>query len=711
MAVAGGPGAVTAVPVRPGGPPGFVLDETLSVHGRREHNVRMHDTRRRPGLVSRALDGPLAGPVLGVLCVPAALVGLVLALGPGGRSMSGLLHDNVLNNLVNAVTLGVLAAALIRLRPGNRVGWLLLGVAWCNGLAIAGEGWALASYHEPLPARSLAAWLGSWPWVLGLLAGPLLLPLLYPTGRTTSRFAHRLAVAISAAVLAVAGCLALLDDAYDGAVPGHRLGVNPISQGHAQQPLGALAVGAAVLALLLGVVAWGHTVRRLWRARSPEREQLAWLLTLAVPLILVAPLNQPWLSFAVQAVSPVLLLVGIVRHDLFDIKRVLRSGLVYGVLTATAVGAYFAIVALITRVTLAGTVPSLFAAAAVALVVVPLHRWLQRWVGRLVYGDRRDPVRALARVSAGIRGDAGDPSAMLPLLGGVAEAVRSPYVAVAAPDGSLLAEVGDAGERSRLHRVPLAWVGEPVGELLVAPRSDPDRFGAADRRLLDALAGPVAAAVRAGQAVGEVAASRARVLAVREGERSRLRADLHDGLGPALSGIALGLEAAESSLGSHPQRVPEILGVLRPEVERLVGEVRGILDDLGPDDVDLLGAVRGHVEAVVASGHAVELSHAGLGDRLPNEVAVVAQRIAAEALSNAVRHAAASRINVCLIGGPEALTVEVADDGRGTLAPRQGGIGLESMRRRAESVGGLLAVHAVPGVGTTVRATLPVGAR
>jgi signal transduction histidine kinase len=91
-------------------------------------------------------------------------------------------------------------------------------------------------------------------------------------------------------------------------------------------------------------------------------------------------------------------------------------------------------------------------------------------------------------------------------------------------------------------------------------------------------------------------------------------------------------------------------------------------------------------------------------------VAVAAQRIAGEALRNAVRHARATRISVSLTAAPGALTVEVDDDGSGAVAPRDGGVGLESMRRRAEAVGGLLRLTAVPGAGTTVVATLPLGA-
>ena len=343
-----------------------------------------------------------------------------LALGPGGRTLRGLLHDNALNNVVNGVSLGVLAGILTRLRPANRVGWLVLVIAWCNAVSVFGEGWALASYRVTLPGRALAAWLGSWPWAPAMLLGPTLLPLLYPSGRSTSRFSHRLAVALLGAALLVAGCLALLDGAYRGTVPGHDLGSNPLSRGHLQLPLGVIAGTATAAALALGLVAWAHTVRRLWRAQSPEREQLAWLLAMVVPLVLVAPLNLPLLTFVMQALSPAGLVIGIVRYDLFDIKLLLRSGLLYGALSAIAVAAYFLVVALITTVTPPGTVPSLFAAAAVALVVVPLHHRLQRWVERLVYGDRADPVRALARVAQGMRGTADDPTGLRPMLAGVA---------------------------------------------------------------------------------------------------------------------------------------------------------------------------------------------------------------------------------------------------------------------------------------------------
>lgn len=119
-----------------------------------------------------------------------------------------------------------------------------------------------------------------------------------------------------------------------------------------------------------------------------------------------------------------------------------------------------------------------------------------------------------------------------------------------------------------------------------------------------------------------------------------------------------------------------------------VGDRRGLVGNEGH--------VRRHVGGRVGAG-------------LPGDVAVAAQRIAREALSNAARHSRGTQIRVSLAAAAEALTVEVSDDGSGDVAPRPGGVGLDSMRRRAEAVGGLLRLAAVPGVGTRVVATLPLG--
>jgi signal transduction histidine kinase len=116
------------------------------------------------------------------------------------------------------------------------------------------------------------------------------------------------------------------------------------------------------------------------------------------------------------------------------------------------------------------------------------------------------------------------------------------------------------------------------------------------------------------------------------------------------------------------------------------------------------------VEAVGASGLCVDLRLGQAPISASPPVAVAVARIAGEGLTNAVRHADATRITVSVADAPEGLVPQVADDGCGVVAPRAGGVGLSSMRERAEAVGGTLRSDADPGRGTLVCAVLDVRA-
>ncbi|HET6626084.1 MAG TPA: ATP-binding protein [Nocardioidaceae bacterium] len=650
--------------------------------------------------------GRWTGPWLGLLIVSAAVAGVALAVGPGGRSPGALLQDNVLTNAVNGVEIGLIAGVLLWLRPGNRVGFLLLFIAAVNALAIFGEGWALASYQLGLPGRTAMAWLASWVWSTSLILGATVLPAIYPGGRAVSRFARRVTACGWTVSLVLGACLALLDSTYRSSAPGHRLGHNPISDGSFQTPIIAVAIAAGLAGVVLVLVSTGWLLVRLWRSVSPEREQLAWLLAAVLPAIAAGLLAPPVVLFVVTLLTSVALVIGIVRHQLFDIKLVVRSGLVYGSLISLAVGAYFAVVALITLLTPSGTIPSLFAAAAVALLVRPAYSHLARRAGRLVYGDRDDPVAAFHRVGTGLAHDSGTAPGLEGMLAAVALSVRSPYVCVRAPSGAVLAATGSLSGQT-VHEVPLRYAGVDLGALVVAGRSGAAGLPAADRRLLDALAGPVAASVRAAQLADEVERSRARVLAVRETERRSLRNDLHDGLGPSLSGVALGIEAALHA--GDEERVREILGVVHGEVTGLVTEVRHLIDDLGPAGLEpggLVTALRAHAQAVSALGQLDVRVDAAELPALPVPVEVALHRIATEAVTNVVRHAGARRATVSLDVLPAWVRLTVVDDGCG-LGDASAGIGRTSMRERAASVGGTLTVDQPSGRGTRVVAEVP----
>lgn len=205
--------------------------------------------------------------------------------------------------------------------------------------------------------------------------------------------------------------------------------------------------------------------------------------------------------------------------------------------------------------------------------------------------------------------------------------------------------------------------------------------------------------------VRALAASRRTIVNEREVERVRLRRDLHDGLGPSLAAIGLGLRQLEQrSAGADGGVVRE----LADEVQRAVAEVRRICDGLRPaalNELGLRGALAEAIEPVQRFGPRTTLAVADLPP-LPPAVEVAAFRIVMEAVTNAVRHADAANVEVTVRydGG---LTVDVCDDGCGLSPERVPGVGLRGMSERADEVGGWLTLDRRDPVGTAVRAWLP----
>jgi len=357
------------------------------------------------------------------------------------------------------------------------------------------------------------------------------------------------------------------------------------------------------------------------------------------------------------------------------------------------------------------------AAAAVALVLLPLRDRLQAWVDRLVYGARRDPLGAIRQVGASVSAVSADP---LPaVVGSVADAVRASFVAITGADGTVLAETG--AETGARLAYPLTVAGQQVGELVICPARGESAVAAADARVITALVAPVAAIVHATQLTRRLAAAHERTLAAHERalaaaqqERSRIRRDLHDGLGPSLSGVALGLEAAQAALPADPQTAATLTARMRTEIGGAVEDVRRIIDELRPvalEDAGLVQALRERAASLAArspSGMIIQVHVAEPMPDLPGPVETAAFRIAEEAMTNVVRHARARCCEVRLEAG-DALVLSVADDGVGLPGqPRPDGIGLTSMRQRAADLGGQCTIGPAEPSGVIVRARLPL---
>ena len=265
-----------------------------------------------------------------------------------------------------------------------------------------------------------------------------------------------------------------------------------------------------------------------------------------------------------------------------------------------------------------------------------------------------------------------------------------------------------------LHRVdadlPLVVEGRHLGRLLVSP-VDGQRLDDRTRGQLDQLRGVLGVALELVLVNQRLESASSRLVEVRMEERRMLRRDLHDGMGPALAGVGLGLAAAQRRLRHDPDGTAELLAELEAEVERRTDDVRLLARSLLPvqlDDGDLGRALEVLATRFTTSGLDVRV-HCQDVDGLDTRRQLALYHVAAEAVFNAYRHAQAGGVRVEVAGRPGGPTVlEVRDDGIGITSSSQRGVGLSSMRERAEELGGTVRVGPVPdGPGTVVRMELP----
>lgn len=638
---------------------------------------------------------PLAAALgaLALIEVLTAVVATVLA----GRGFTSALNSFVVTDAMIGATFPACGLLIAWHRPRNPIGWLLLagGIGYATSAAAealryygAGAGWPAA------PVRVLdTVFLYAWPWSIGLVL-PLLLQL-FPTGTPVNGRGWRW-LAVASAVTAPLFVI--------------QLGSGPASTAYLALPgydrlgwLWAVSNLRFVLVNLVGLVSLGVRYRR---GDDPLRRQLLWPM-LAVLVLLVA--SAPWaliagtpvyVLFAIPLV-PAGMTIAILRHRLLDIRLVVSRAVLYVLLTALVIGGYLGLVIVADRLLRNGTGAGAGAVITVVIAVGfnPVRVRLQRLVDRMLYGDRADPVRAVSRVGAHL--GTGLPGVVT----SVRDALRVPFAALRVRD----VELTSAGSAPAvLHAIPLAYGEERVGELVIGLRPGERRLSGTDRAVLELLATPLSVAVHAVDLSRQLQRSREAIVLAREEERRRLRRDLHDGLGPVLTGVTYKADAAGNLLRTDPDQTRRLLTELRGETAQAIDDIRRLVYDLRPpalDDLGLAGAIRQRAAQLDRAGLEVHVDAPELPP-LPAAVEAAAYRIAVEALANAVRHADAGRVVVSVRAG-EKLHIEVRDNGTARAPGWTHGVGLRSMRERAAELGGTC--HAGPGPdGGRVVATLPL---
>jgi two-component system, NarL family, sensor kinase len=643
----------------------------------------------------------VAGLIVSLLGAVAAMVVLVVVPDLPSMARSGLVMI-----VATALPYGLVGSVLIARRPDLPFGWLLSGAAVTQVISLATVGPAWAAFQNGHTGRlvmlglSVGSSLGFVP-----IAVEGLVNVRFPSGRPATRWGRGLEIVL------VAGTALVILGGVFGTSVGNMLPAS--TPAHARRPLidvtwvGRVADAMIVFApivVLLGLVAGIGVVVRCVRACGVERQQLKWRAAgVVVSLLLFVPAVTDHLSAVVDGLDSTVfvatLAIPVLRYRLWDIDVIIRRSAIYSTVTVILVGFYALITALGAGLA-SEQVGASVAAAGVALAIVPVRAGSQRVVDRLFYGRRNDPYQALSDI--GRRLDAvAAPGEMLPaVVAGVASSLRLPYVAIERPsDGSVLASSGDvpSGTATACERWPLTYQGTPAGFLVALPRRGEDAFDARDQAVLADIARQAGPAVRAEALTADLLDSRQRRVTAREEERRRLRRDLHDGLGPLLTGLGLNLDAARTRLagvsaGADTVGVEDFLQRAKEASTQAIGDLRTLVYDLRPpalDDLGLVGALRLHTERLSA-GAAVRIDiEAQALPELPAAVEVAAFRAAVEAVTNVVRHTDAHLCTVALAASGPELTLTVSDDGR-SPANWVPGVGLTAMRELAEELGGTL---------------------
>ncbi|MET3960716.1 signal transduction histidine kinase [Marmoricola sp. OAE513] len=414
----------------------------------------------------------------------------------------------------------------------------------------------------------------------------------------------------------------------------------------------------------------------------------------------------PALHLAAQALFPAAILVAVLRGRMWGLDLAISRTTLAGLLTLVLVILYLLVSLLVEKIIPGEGFAHLVAAGTVAVAVQPARLWFSVRVNKLVYGDAATDPAHLVRTLGSRLGVVADTDELFAgLARDLGRSMRLESVAVRAPG----VDVRWGRPTSEPTSLPLRHQGEQVGTVEVtAPAGE--SLGERGAQLVSDFGSVAAAALAVRQQAAEVEDARARLTRARLEERRVIRREIHDGLGPSLAGLRLGLQGARNLLGRDDAAAAKILEQLQADLDQRVDEVRTLSHSLLPPVIDELGLAPALQE--LAARHAdtglTVQARADLPAGLPTPIAAAAYAIASEALINTARHSGAENAGVDARVEADRLVVTVQDDGSGVAADAVAGVGTRSMSERAEELGGSVTTEARPGGGTVVRAELPL---
>jgi signal transduction histidine kinase len=635
----------------------------------------------------------------------AAVLGTLVAAGVSATIEGPLAGKPLLLPLVWMVP-GVLIAAA---RPRWALGWLLLAVA----LMFVGIGLAGAVVSSEAAGDRGTAWALWYVDRASALLVPcaLLALVLLPDGRLPSRAWRPFVTLLVGVQVLVIGTFSLLEGPAAGPDSTAPAAVRDLANPVGVLPSGWADAVAGVdvwllqLPMLLVPVALAHRVVRAAPDQRPRLVTLMLASAIFAAMLVVGHLLWPATADLLDVLGSVLLVAVVTTTVLGprrEIELVVHHAVVFAVLTLTVTGLYVAATALAAAA--GADLPPAGAgllAALAAVALLPVRARLLDLVGRLLYGDRRDPYAALTRLASSTHRVRTAEEAVREVATSVAASLRVPYVRVEVAGAAT--ELGHRPAGGQVQSAPLVSGELPVGTVTTG-FTPSRRWRRDDTDLLHALGRHAGMAVHAVTLAEELRSGRQQLVAAREEERRRVGRNLHDGLGPTLAAITMQLGSVRQRL-TPGSREEVRLGRLEAIAREALAELRRVARELRPTGLDQFGlaeALRRHAEEI---GLQVEVV-SDVGRELPAGVEVAAYRIGQQALGNVAAHADVTAAELRLGVRDGRLELVVGDRGRG-FADAAEGVGTSSMRERAEELGGSCTVRSGPG-GTLVTALLPL---
>jgi signal transduction histidine kinase len=652
---------------------------------------------------------------------------------------------------LQAPIVGILGVLIATRRPKNPIGWFLLAIAAGDAIYLAADFVTIRGLLSGASPQGWMAWAASVcnsTAGLGVIVGAPVV-LFFPNGRLLPGPRWRWAawvVFAAGTVMIASSSIATAPIRLSPRLPSLP---NPLAV-PALDSITNVSSPFYFWPLLLVGPLLAAVVVRFRRSRDVERSQLRWFAFVAAPALGLLVLSSvgvgevtggnvtlaPVGFLGLSVLVPATIGLAVMKYGLYDIDVFISRSIVYGSLAAFITAVYVGIAVGIGTLVGSGGKPnlglSILATAIVAVGFQPLRERLQKVANRLVYGKRATPYEVLSQFSERVAESYASDEVLPRMAQVLADGTAADLAEVWLRSGEVLRRAAAFPFASALpgplrvegtatpsvpaadRTVEVRHQGELLGALTVTKRRG-ESLTPIEIKLMDDLAHQAGLVLKnvgltadLQARLDDLRASRQRLVAAQDDERRKLERNLHDGAQQHLVAIKVKLGLVEMLATRDPEKARATLVALKHDADEALETLRDLARGIYPP----LLAEKGLTAALQSQARKATLPvhiHADGVGRYPQETEAALYFCTLEALQNVQKYASASTVAVRLRDEGKHLLVEVTDDGRGfDLTAVTRGAGLTNMEDRLDALGGTLQIESTPGVGTTLRATVPV---